>query len=189
MVEELRKQVEKVVKMGDAEWEAFGRILKPKGLKKHAHFLEQGQVCRQMVYIVKGYVRFYFLVGWEEVTKEFSFENGFRGSHASFISGNPSRFNVKAMEDLSLLTLDRPQLLKLIDQYPVWGKFVLFSVENLFIRKENREASFLLDSPEERYERLLSEQKEMLQRVPLKYIASYLGLSAETLSRIRARQR
>jgi CRP-like cAMP-binding protein len=66
---------------------------------------------------------------------------------------------------------------------------VLFSVENLFIRKENREASFLLDSPEERYERLLSEQKEMLQRVPLKYIASYLGLSAETLSRIRARQR
>jgi CRP-like cAMP-binding protein len=142
-----------------------------------------------MAYIVKGYVRFYFLVGAEEVTKEFGFENSFCGSYASFISCNPSRFNVKAMEDLSLLVFTRPHLMELLDRYPVWGKFLLFSVENLFVRKENREASFLLDSPEEKYQKLLSEHKEMLQRVPLKYIASYLGLSAETLSRIRAGQR
>ncbi len=189
MGEELRSQVEKIVRISDAEWEAFQGILKPKKLKRHELFLEQEQVCRHMAYIVKGYVRFYFLVGGEEVTKEFSFEGSFCGSYASFISGNPSRFNVKAMEDLSLLIFTRPHLMEVVDRYPALAKFVLFSVENLFVRKENREASFLLDSPEEKYEKLLSEQKEMLQRVPLKYIASYLGLSAETLSRIRARHR
>lgn len=189
MGEELRKQVEKIVKINDAEWEAFQSILKPKQVKKNELFLEQGQVCRHMAFIAKGYVRFYFLVGAEEVTKEFNFENTFCGSYASFISGKPSRFNVKAMENLSLLIFDRPHLLELVDQYPAWAKFLLFSVENLFVRKENREASFLLESPEERYEKLLSENKEMLRRVPLKYIASYLGLSAETLSRIRARHR
>lgn len=189
MDEALRNQVEKIVSINDAEWEAFQRMLKPKQLKKHELLLEQGQVCRHMAFIVKGYVRFYFLVGGEEVTKEFSFENNFCGSYASFISGKPSRFNVKAMEDLSILIFDRPHLLELIDQYPVWGKFLLFSVENLFVRKENREASFLLDSPEEKYEKLLHEHKEILQRVPLKYIASYLGITAETLSRVRAKQR
>ncbi len=142
-----------------------------------------------MAFIAKGYVRFYFLVEDEEVTKEFNFENTFCGSYASFITGSPSRFNVKAMEDLSLLIFDRPHLLQLVEQYPAWAKFLLFSVENLFVRKENREASFLLDTPEEKYKKLLFENKEMLRRVPLKYIASYLGLSAETLSRIRAKHK
>ncbi|AHM58736.1 cyclic nucleotide binding regulatory protein [Flammeovirgaceae bacterium 311] len=189
MVEQLRTQIEKVIKINDAEWTAFQSILKPKQVKKNELFLEQGQVCRHMAFIAKGYVRFYFLVEDEEVTKEFNFENTFCGSYASFITGNPSRFNVKAMEDLSLLIFDRPSLLQLVDQYPAWAKFLLFSVENLFVRKENREASFLLDTPEEKYKRLILENKEMLRRVPLKYIASYLGLSAETLSRIRAKHK
>lgn len=189
MAEELRRQVEKLVKINDAEWEAFRAILKPKQLKRHELFLEQGQVCRHMAFIEKGYVRFYFLVDGVEVTKEFSFENYFCGSYASFITGNPSRFNVKAMEDLSLFIFTRAQLLEVVDKYPSWSKFLLFSVENLFVRKENREASFLLDTPEEKYEKLLHENKEMVQRVPLKYIASYLGISAETLSRVRAKHR
>lgn len=189
MGEAFRKGVEKIVRINDAEWAAFEGILKPRQLKKNELFLEQGQVCRHMACIAAGYVRFYFVVDGEEITKEFSFEGSFCGSYASFISGTPSRFNVKAMEDLSLLVFTRPQLLELVDRYPAWGKFALFSVENLFVRKENREASFLLDSPDEKYEKLLGENKQMLQRVPLKYIASYLGLSAETLSRIRARHK
>lgn len=189
MGEEFREEVEKHVKLSDKEWSVFQKILIPKQLKKHDLFLEQGKVCRYMAFINKGYVRFYFLLEGEEITKEFSFENSFCGSYTSFITGNPSRFNVKAMEDLNLLLFTRAHLLDLVDKYPVWAKFLLFSVENLFVRKENREASFLLDTPEVKYARLLEEHKEMLQRVPLKYIASYLGISAETLSRVRARQK
>lgn len=187
MAENFRRQVEKLVKISNEEWEAFQKILKPARLKRHDIFLEQGKVCRHMAFIEKGYVRFYFLAGGTEITKEFSFENSFCGSYTSFITGNPSRFTVKAMEDLELLLFTREDLLKMVNEYPVFSKFLLFSVENLFVRKENREASFLLDSPEEKYENLLREHKEMLQRVPLKYIASYLGISAETLSRVRAR--
>lgn len=189
MGEEFRNQVEKLVKLSDKEWGAFQKDLIPKQVKKHELFLEQGKVCRHMAFINKGYVRFYFLMEGEEVTKEFSFENSFCGSYTSFITGNPSRFNVKAMEDLSLLLFSRAHLLELIDTYPVWAKFMLFSVEKLFVRKENREASFLLDTPEVKYAKLLEEHKEMLQRVPLKYIASYLGISAETLSRVRSKQK
>lgn len=189
MGEEFREQVEKLVKLSDEEWNAFQKSLIIKQLKKHELFLEQGKVCRHMAFITKGYVRFYFLLEGEEVTKEFSFENSFCGSYTSFITGNPSRFNVKAMEDLTLLLFTRTNLLELIDKYPSWSKFLLFSVENLFVRKENREASFLLDTPEAKYARLLEEHKEMLRRVPLKYIASYLGISAETLSRVRAKQK
>src|SRR5690606_14456857 len=131
----------------------------------------------------------YYQVGSEEVTKDFSFENSFCGSYASFITGQPSKFNVKAMENMMLYTIDRKSLVQLTEDLPCWQKFNLISVENLFIRKENREACFLLETPDERYEKLAEENKEMLQRVPLKYLASYLGVSAETLSRIRARQR
>ena len=188
MAEKFREQVEKLVRINDQEWEDFQRILQPKQLKRNELFLEQGRVCRHMAFILKGYVRFYFLTGDFEITKEFSFENSFCGSYTSFITGKPSRFNVKAMEDVSLLLFTREHLLKMVDKYPAFSKFLLLSVENLFVRKENREASFLLDSPEEKYENLLKEHKEMIQRVPLKYIASYLGISAETLSRVRARR-
>lgn len=187
MDEQFRRQVEKLVRISDDEWETFRKVLEPRELKRHDLFLEQGKVCRQMAFIVKGYVRFYFLAGGVEVTKEFSFENSFCGSYTSFITGNPSRFNVKAMEDLTLLLFTREQLLKMVEFSPAFSKFLLFSVENLFVRKENREASFLLDTPEEKYANLLREHKNMLQRVPLKYIASYLGISAETLSRVRGR--
>lgn len=187
MEEQFRIQVEKLVRISDQEWETFQKTLKPLELKRHEVFLEQGKVCRHMAFIVKGYVRFYFLAGGTEVTKEFSFENSFCGSYASFITGKPSRFSVKAMEDVTLLLFTREQLLKMVERSPAFSKFLLFSVENLFVRKENREASFLLDTPEEKYQNLLREHKEMLQRVPLKYIASYLGISPETLSRVRAR--
>jgi CRP-like cAMP-binding protein len=187
MGEELRIVAEKLVDIKDKEWEALRIMLKPKTLKKNEYYLRQGEVCRQMGFIVQGYVRLFFLSGDAEITKDFSFENSFCGSYASFISGAPSRFNVKAMEDVTLYLLTRENLEVLTDIYPCWQKFVRISVENLFVRKELREASFLLDSIEEKYSNLLKEHKEIVQRVPLKYIASYLGTSAETISRIRAK--
>lgn len=189
MSETLRTIASNLVNISDNDWEAMRQILKPKTIKRNDHFLIQGEVCRQMGFITQGYFRLYFLRDDEEITKDFCFENTFCGSYASFTSGAPSRFNVKAMEDAIIFTLDRQKFLDLTDKYPAWQKFIRISVENLFVRKELREASFLLDSAEERYEAIHEENKEMIHRVPLKYIASYLGVSAETLSRIRARNK
>ena len=98
----------------------------------------------------------------------------------------PSRFNVVAMKDVELYTIGRDDLYRLFDQYPSLQKLGRILMEMMFIRKELREASFLLDTAEQRYADLLAQNDQIVQRVPLKYLASYLGMTAETLSRIRS---
>lgn len=132
-------------------------------------------------------MRLYYTVDGEEVTKDFNFENIFCGSYASFSLQQPSRFNIVAMEDVELYTFGRDDLYRLFEEYAVLQKVGRLWMEMMFIRKELREASFLLDSAEQRYNNLLQADDQMLRRVPLKYVASYLGMTAETLSRIRSR--
>ena len=186
MGEELRAFIEKRVSLEEAAWQEMQAFLKVKELKRKDHFLKQGEVCRHIGFIVKGYVRLYFLVDGEEVTKDFNFENAFCGSYASFSLQQPSRFNVVAMENTTLYLLGRDELFSLYEKYPSMQKFGRLAVEHMFIRKELREASFLLDSAEERYHQAIANEPQLLQRVPLKYLASYLGVTAETVSRIRA---
>ena len=131
-----------------------------------------------------GYVRLFYLIDGEEITKDFNFENFFCGSYASFSLQQPSRFNVIAMEDLEVYTIG-PEIYNLCETYPSIQKLLRIWMEQMFIRKELREASFLLDSAEKRYSDLLQYHPQIVQRVPLKYLASYLGITAETLSRIR----
>ncbi|MEK6478808.1 Crp/Fnr family transcriptional regulator [Catalinimonas sp. 4WD22] len=189
MGEELQTYLQQLVPHDEASWLAMQSILKPKKLARHEHFLVQGQVCRQLGFITRGYVRLYYLLGDEEVTKDFNFENEFCGSYASFISAQPALFNVIAMEPVSLYTFSREKLMSLYEQYPCWQKLGRISMEKMFVRKELREASFLLDSPEERYQKLVKDAPHFVQRIPLKYLASYLGMAPETLSRIRKQRK
>jgi CRP/FNR family transcriptional regulator, anaerobic regulatory protein len=119
--------------------------------------------------------------------KDLLFEKTFTGSLASFTLQKPAQFNVAAIEETSLLVIQRNALLELFEKYTCWQKLGRLLAEGLAIRKELREISFLKDSPEERYRKLLEEQPIVLQRVPLHYVASYLGMKPETLSRIRNR--
>jgi CRP-like cAMP-binding protein len=186
MTEALKAFLEKQVRLEPGAWTDFEKIISLKHLKKNEHFLAQDECCKRIGFIVKGYVRVYFLANGEDITKDFNFENSFCGSYASFSLQTASRFNVIAMEDVTLYTLGREELFRLFDRYPSLQKIGRLSMEHMFIRKEQREASFLLDSAKERYEELITQYPWCVQRVPLKYLASYLGIRAETLSRIRA---
>ncbi|WPP49341.1 Crp/Fnr family transcriptional regulator [Catalinimonas niigatensis] len=188
MGEELKAYLDRLLPYEEASWLAMQSILKPKRLARHEHFLVQGQVCRQLGFIAKGYVRLYYLVGDAEITKDFNFEDEFCGSYASFISESPALFNVIAMEPVHLYTIPRDKLMVLYENHCCWQKLGRISMEKMFVRKEQREASFLLDSPEERYQKLLKEAPHWVQRIPLKYLASYLGMAPETLSRIRKKR-
>jgi CRP/FNR family transcriptional regulator, anaerobic regulatory protein len=183
-----RSYLSKIVNLSDEEWEAFAREATLKTLQKKEHFLRQGEVCTQCAIIIKGYVRHYYLVDGREVSNDFNFESMATGAYHSFISLIPSRFNIVAMEPVTLVCFGRTLLLRLFDQYPAWQKLGRMMIEGMFNRKTLREESFLLDSPEVRYRSLLEKYPEMLQRVPLLHVASYLGITPETLSRIRSKQ-
>lgn len=181
----LKTFIERWVRVDEQAWEHFESCLGHLTLKRKEHFLKEGQICRQVGFIVKGYVRLYYLHNGEEITKDFNFENFFCGSYASFSMQQPSRFHVVAMEDVELYTVNREDIYRLFDEYPSLQKVGRIWMEMMFIRKELREASFLLDTAEQRYADLLAQNEQIVNRVPLKYLASYLGMTPETLSRIR----
>ncbi|MFD2164572.1 Crp/Fnr family transcriptional regulator [Paradesertivirga mongoliensis] len=185
MKENFRSFCESIISFNDEEWQAMEKCLSIKRLRKNEHFLLEGEVCYRMGFVTEGFTRLYFLVDGEEVTKDFCFENNFTGSVASFQTQRPAQFNVVAMEDTTLITFGFSPLQSLVEKYHCWSNFIRIVLGYFAIRKENREISFLLNSAEQRYMGLVADNPQILQRVALKYIASYLGLSPETVSRIR----
>lgn len=182
----LKAVVTAVVNMDEETWEASEQFFRTKQLRKKEYFLRQGEHCKHIGFVVKGYVRLYYQLDDMDKTKDFNTEGNFCGSYASFISEVPSHFNVVAMEDLELLLINRADLMALTEKHMAWQKFLRIAMQSMFIAKENREAAFLTLSPEERYNDLMNTKPEWINRIPLKYLASYLGLTAETVSRIRA---
>jgi CRP/FNR family transcriptional regulator, anaerobic regulatory protein len=166
--------------------EDFQRMVRERSLKRKEHFLRQGEICRSIGFIKSGYIRLYYLLDGEDITKDFNFENNFCGSHASFSTLSPSRFNIVAMEDVVIEEINRADLYVLYDKYKSFERLGRLMMERMFDRKEQRESAFLQDDAEIRYADLLIQYPGITQRVPLKYIASYLGLTAETISRLRA---
>jgi CRP/FNR family transcriptional regulator, anaerobic regulatory protein len=185
MIETFKSFCSSIVKFNQQEWEAMEKCLAVKTLEKNEHFLTSGQVCTKMGFITHGSTRLYFLVDGVEVTKDFCFENNFTGSVASFQTRSPAHFNVIAMETTHMVTLEFALLEGLVSKYLCWCNFFRIVLVHFAIRKENREIAFLLNTAEQRYWDFVDTNPGILQRVSLKHIASYLGITSETVSRIR----
>ena len=156
-----------------------------KNISAGDYFLQEGKVCRSIAFIEEGFMRLYYLHDGKEVTNCFCKENTITTSYSSLITQQLSDIAIQAIEPSRLIILSHDSLHKLYEQDLFWQQMGRLAAENEFITTEchNR---FLRDLPAtDRYIQILENENELLQRVPLNYLASYLQIAPETLSRIR----
>jgi CRP-like cAMP-binding protein len=159
---------------------------KPRKLRKRQYFLQEGDVCKYIGFIVKGSARTFTVdeKGHENILK-LSVENWWLADFESFYLLTPSRFNIEALEDLEVLQSTNAQIEEFLKQIPAFSAMANVISQNYTIANQKRMQAAMSYTAEERYEDLISNYPQFLQRFPQNMIASYLGLSPETLSRIR----
>jgi CRP-like cAMP-binding protein len=185
----LRAAMSQTIPLQNDEWEALEPHIYAKKYKKRDILLREGQISNHIGFVVSGSFRQYYVIDGEEKTTFFFFENHFVCDYDSFLTQRPCDHNVEAMEDSEILYFDRETIYRLYRLYPKFETFGRLIAENVYLCIKDRLSHFLLSNPERRYLRFLesAEAEEILQRVPQHYIASYLGVTPVSLSRIRAR--
>ena len=147
---------------------------------------EQDKIPEYLYFIVSGFMRlFYYDGNGDEVTTQINYNNSFTASYMRFIHGIKAKENVECITDCALLRISKPNLKTLIDTSDNFKVFSLMIFEQAITIAENRADELATLSAEQRYKKLLHEKPEILQNVPIQYIASYLGMKPESLSRIR----
>ena len=176
-----------MVKLDEAAWNDMQQRLEHRAYKKKQLFIAEGKVCREIAFICKGSFRYYKIVDGIDVTTFFSFEHNWVSAYTSFLRKAPSFVGVEAMEDAEALILSYDSLQYLYQHYIAFERFGRLMAEYLVGCLDDRMHSLLLKTPEERYLKTLTENSIYFERVPQHYIASYLGIAPESLSRIRKR--
>jgi len=177
--------VRQVIQPNKEEWKAFADILQEKSLKKKDLLLEDGQICNFIGFINTGVIREYAFKNGKESTVDFVAENQFVVDFQSFIRGTPSRQYLEALTDMELLIIKKDAINALYDKYKIWERFGRLIVEQVFCNMEEKRKNLIATTHEEQYRNFTSVYPQVVQQVPQYYIASYLGLTPEHLSRIR----
>jgi CRP-like cAMP-binding protein len=178
--------LKKLVPISDKEFDenisAFTQI----NLSKGDYFVKQDKVCRHIAFTIKGTLRTYYInEKAEETTSCFCTENNFTTSYKSFILQQPSQLAIQAIEDCQLLVIDYNALQSLYAKSAVWQSVGRVVAEREYIVMEQYAAVLNNETAKEKYLRLLKEQPSVLQKASVEDIASYLGVTRRTLSRIR----
>ena len=160
-------------------------FLSRKTLKPGSLLLQQGRISRHIAFIEKGLLRIYYLHDGKEVTNCFCRENTITTAYKSLITQQASDMSIQAIEESELIILSYESLQKLFKKDLFWQQVGRLAAENEFIISESHNR-FLKDlSATDRYLQILNNDPKLLQRVPLNYLATYLQIAPETLSRIR----
>lgn len=158
----------------------------PKKLRKKQYFLQEGDVCKYAGFIVKGAMRQYSVddKGVEHIVHLF-IENYWANDRESATMLTPSRYNIDAWEDTEVLLITRAEMLDLMDKIPALVQMIRLMDERNAIANQRRLSSTISNTAEKRYEEFASNHPQFIQRFPQHIIASFLGITKETLSRIR----
>ena len=157
-----------------------------KKLRKKQYFLQEGNVCKYGGFIVKGAMRQYSVddKGVEHIVQLF-IENWWASDRESAIMLTPSKYNIEAWEDTELLIITRAEMLDLVEKIPAIAQMTRIMDERSFIASQRRINSTISNTAEQRYAEFAADHPQFIQRFPQHHIASFLGITKETLSRIR----
>lgn len=185
-----RKHLEAYVHFTDEEWKLFAAHLYIKEVKKKECLVTSMHTCKEVGYILTGSFRFFFVRDGVEISNYFCFANELISAYGSFLKQQPGPGNIQAMEDAILICFSYNSLQELLQNERTAFKMERFGrkvAEYLICCFEERLTAFITQSPEQRYMDLLERNAELLQRIPQHYVANYLGITPESLSRIRKR--
>jgi CRP-like cAMP-binding protein len=187
MYQVLKESFQEHVSLTDEEWEMCKNNFRPKRMLKRQFLLQEGDVCRELAFVEKGALYSYTVdsKGNQHVIR-FAFEGWWMANLQSFFTGKPTTLNIEVLEDSELLMLDRKNHQKLLDEIPAYERYHRIIVQNAYVALQQRAENALGLTAEEKYSRLIEQNPEFMNRVPLNLVASYLGMSPETLSRVRS---
>lgn len=186
MTDLLQQTIRNVVSLSVDDIEFTLSLFKPCILNKEEYLLKVGEKCNQVAFIKSGMLRMcYPNDKGEETTCHFSFPGEFVTSFTSFATQNPSTESIQAIQPTELLLISKQDLEMLYQKIPATQELGKKCVENIIMLLEKRMAMFLNASANERYQFLLKHNPILIQTVPLQYLASYLGITPQHLSRLR----
>ena len=157
-------------------------------IKKGDYFIKSGQYCEKMSFVRNGFIRVFANAGDKEITQWISAKGYFLTDLYSFIFKQRARWNMQALSDCQLYTIQKGNYEKMNDLVPNWAEMEKRFIAGCFVTLENRVFTHLSLSAEERYDALFESDRELFNQVPMQYLASMLGMSPETFSRIRSKK-
>jgi CRP-like cAMP-binding protein len=183
----LKNYLEQLCPLPPEDWELFRSKLQYQVFAKKEKILQAGKIENYVSFIERGIVRYFVEEGEKQTTFEIAFENSFATGYDSFLTRQPVLYHGEALAETALWRIHYTDLQEVYAATQVGNKIGRITGEQLYIRKNKRQLSLLKDTAEQRYIGLLKEHVHFLEQVPLKYLASYIGITPQALSRIRRR--
>jgi CRP-like cAMP-binding protein len=185
MKENFDKYLKENSKLTPTERETILDSFQHLAINKNDYWIRNGEICKYLAFIQNGILRMFNEIDGEEITFEFVFKNSFSTSLTSFVYQQPSSWGIQALTDCDLLIIDRENHFELINRFKNWLEIDNIQLLLAYTNLESRMLKQIQKNAEERFIELFLKQPEIFNIVPLKYIASFLGITPETLSRLR----
>lgn len=182
---ELEKYIQTYFSVSKDDLTKISSFFKPITLKKGDYYLKTGRHSDRLGFVQSGITREFVIINDKEVTKWISTKGYFVVDLASFVFNQPARLNIKALTDCELYIIDYVDYQKIGQIVPRWTELEKLFIAKCFTVLEDRIINHLSMTAEERYNQLFNFNKELFNQVPLQYLASMLGMTPETLSRLR----